>query len=70
MFTFYYTYPKQLDNTTGTIPRGAKKQRLRQGQKIKTHNIKLKIQDTLLDSVSSDQGWDGKFGKSRAETRP
>ena len=32
MFTFYYTYPKLLDNTTGTTQRGAKKQRLPQGQ--------------------------------------
>ena len=30
MLTFYYTYPKLLDNTTGTIPREAKKQRLPQ----------------------------------------
>ena len=35
MLTFYYTYPKLLDNITGTIPRGAKKQRLPQGQKHK-----------------------------------
>ena len=35
MLTFDYTYPKLLCNTTGTIPRGAKKQRLPQGQKHK-----------------------------------
>ena len=50
MLTFYHTYPKLQDNTTGTIPKGAKKQRLPQGQNIKTHNIKLKLQDILLDS--------------------
>ena len=32
---FYYTDPKLLDNITGTTPWGAKKQRLRQGQKHK-----------------------------------
>ena len=59
MLTFYYTYPKLLDNNTGTILRRAKKRRLPKAKNIKTHNIQLKLRDALLDSVSdymSDQG--------------
>ena len=52
MLTFYDIFQKLLDNTTGTIPRGAKKQRLPKGQNMKTHNSKLKLQDAQLDSVS------------------
>ena len=52
MFMLYCTYPKLPDNTTGKIPRGAKKQRPPQAKNIKTHNSKLKLWDTLLDSVS------------------
>ena len=51
MLTFYYTYPELLDNTTGTIPRGAKTNDYLKAKNIKTHSIKLKLQD-MLDSVS------------------
>ena len=52
MLAFYYAYPKLLDNTTGTIPRGAKDIDYPRAKNIKTHKIKLELQDTLLDSVS------------------
>ena len=41
MFTFYYTYPKQLDNTTGTMPRETRKQRLAQDRKNKDTQLNI-----------------------------
>ena len=53
MLTFYYKYPKLLDNTTGTIPMGAKTNDYPKSKSIKTHNITLRLEDKVLDSVSN-----------------
>ena len=58
---FHSTIPiqKLLGNTTETIPRERKNNDYPKAKNIKTNIIKLKLQDTLLDSVAhqmSDQG--------------
>ena len=57
MVTFYYTYPKLLDNTTGAIPRGAKKQRIPHSQKHKDTQHRAKTTEyTIRFRLTLDVG--------------